>query len=129
MKPASRTWMWASLVLTLIVGVGIGVAVDRVALERAGDRGDRRDRGERLSARLARELDLTSEQQAKVEAVLAANRERARQFWRESQASYETLRQEFRQDIRALLDPEQLARFDEMVRRDDERRRRREERR
>ena len=121
--------MWASLFLTFIVGMGMGVAVDRLALERDGRGGDRQNRGERLAARLASELQLTSEQQAKVEAALASNRERAREFWRESQTSYETLRKEFRQDIRALLTPEQQVRFDEMIQRDDERRRRREERR
>ena len=121
--------MWASLLLTLIVGMGMGVAIDRLALE--GDRrgGDRGDRGARLAARLTSELQLTPEQQAKVEAALASNRERAREFWRESQTAYETLRKEFRQDIRALLTPEQQERFDEMVQRDDERRRQREERR
>ena len=129
MKPASRKWMWASLLLTLIVGMGIGVAIDRLALERDGRGGDRRDRGARLAARLNSELQLTPEQQVKVEATLASNRERARAFWRESQTAYETLRKEFRQDIRALLDPEQQTRFDDMIRRDDERRRGREERR
>ncbi len=128
MKPA-RKWMWVSLVLTLIVGVGMGVAIDRLVLERDGRGGGRRDRGARLAERFNRELQLTSEQQAAVEAALASNRERAREFWSQSQASFETLRSEFRQDIRALLNPEQQERFDEMVRRDDEGRRRREERR
>jgi len=129
MKPASRKWMWASLLLTLIVGMGMGVAIDRLALE--GDRrgGERRDRGARLAARFNSELQLTPEQQAKVEAALASNRERAGQFWGESRAAYETLRKEFRQDIRELLNPDQQQRFDEMIQRDDERRRQREERR
>lgn len=127
MKPASRKWMWASLLLTLIVGMGMGVAIDRLALERDGRGGDRRDRGARLAARLNSELQLTPEQQVKVEATLASNRERAQQFWNESRSAYETLREEFRRDIRALLTPEQQERFDEMVQRDDERRRRREE--
>jgi Spy/CpxP family protein refolding chaperone len=128
MKPASRKWMWASLVLTLIVGMGMGVAIDRLVLEREGRDGARGERVSGLAARLRDELQLTPEQQAKVEAALAANRERARQFWRESQTAYENLRTEFRQQIRALLDPEQQTRFDEMVQRADERRRRREER-
>jgi hypothetical protein len=127
MEPA-RKWMWVSLLLMLIVGIGMGVAMDRLVLERGARGGDRRERGSGLAERLNRELQLTPEQQAKVEAALAANRERARGFWRDSQTAYETLRNEFRQDIRALLNPEQQARFDEMVRQDDDRRRRREER-
>ncbi len=127
MKSVWRKWMWASLLLTLIVGMGMGVAFDRLALEGDGRGGDRRNRGGRLAAKLTSELQLTPEQQVKVEAALASNRERAREFWRESQSVYETLRKEFRQDIRALLNAEQQARFDEMLQRDDERRRRREE--
>lgn len=121
--------MWASLVLTLIVGMGMGIALDRLALGRDGDLGDRRGRGERLSERLAEELHLTPEQRAQVDASIAASRDQARELWRESQTSFEALRNEFRHEIRALLEPEQQARFDEMVRRDDERRRRREQRR
>ena len=121
--------MWTSVLLTLVVGIGMGVALDRLVLDRDGDDGGRRQRGSGLAARLNEELRLTPDQQAKVEAALAANRERARKFWSESETAFETLRGEFRHDIRALLDPEQQARFDEMVKRDDERRRQREERR
>jgi len=126
-KPAAGKWMWASLCLTLIVGMGAGVAVDRLLLDRDGRDGDRRERGDRLVTRLTRELQLTSEQQAAVEAALVSNRERARQFWDESQTAFETLRKEFRQEIRALLNPEQQERFDDMEQREDERRGRREE--
>ena len=129
MKPASRKWMLSSLLLTLIVGMGMGVAIDRLALEGNGRGGDRRNRGARLAARLNSELQLTPEQQANVETALTSNRERARQFWSESRSAYETLRREFRQDIRELLNPDQQQRFDEMIRRDDERRQQREERR
>ncbi|MGH9461685.1 MAG: hypothetical protein ACRD1X_10745 [Vicinamibacteria bacterium] len=128
MNPASRKWIWASLLSTLIVGMGMGVAMDRLVLDRDARGGDRRGRVSGLAERLNNELRLTPEQQTKVEAALTANQERAREFWRESQTAYETLRNEFRQDIRTLLTPEQRARFDEMIRRGDDRRRRREER-
>jgi hypothetical protein len=127
MKTASRKWMWASLCLTLILGTGLGVAVDRLLLERQGEDADRQERGARLVQRLSRELELTPQQQAAVEATLASNRERARQFWDASRASFEKLREEFHQEIRAQLNAEQQRRFDEMVQREDERRKRRED--
>jgi Spy/CpxP family protein refolding chaperone len=116
--------MWATLGLTLIVGVGLGVALDRLLIEREGYH-RHGERGAKLLAKLSQELELTPEQQAELEKTIASNRERAHEFWSGSRASFETLRQEFRRDIRALLNPEQQKRFDEMVAREDEKRKRR----
>ena len=127
MKPASRKWMWASLLLMFVVGMGMGVAIDRLVIDGDGRPPGGGDPRARLVARLNSELGLTPQQQAEVEAVLDASRERARALWRESQVAHESFRNEVRQNIRALLEPEQQERFDEMIRRDDERRRRREQ--
>jgi len=89
--------MWAALGLTLIVGTGLGVALDRLLLEREGYH----------------------------EKTIASNRGRAHAFWSESRAAFDTLRQEFRQEIRVLLNPEQQKIFDEMVAREAEKRKRR----
>ena len=125
---SSRKWMWAALGLALIVGMGLGVALDRLLLEREGYH-RHGERGARLLAKLTDELALDSEQQVALEKTIASNRERAHAFWSESRAAFDTLRQEFRQDIRVLLKPEQQKKFDEMVAREDEKRRQRHQRR
>ncbi len=121
---SSRKWMWATLGLTLIVGTGLGVALDRLLLEREGYH-RHGERGAKLLTKLTHELDLDSEQQAALEKTIVSSRGRAHAFWSESRAAFDTLRQEFRQDIRALLNPEQQKKFDEMVAREDEKRKRR----
>ncbi len=121
---SSRNWMWATLGLTLIVGMSLGVAFDRLLLEREGSH-RHGERGAKLLAKLNHELDLDLEQQAALEKTIASNRERAHAFWDESRAAFDTLRQEFRRDIRVLLNPEQKKKFDEMVTREDEKRKRR----
>lgn len=121
---SSRKWMWATLGLTLIVGMSLGVALDRLLLEREGYH-RHREQGAKLLAKLTDELELDSEQQATLEKTLASNRERAHTFWNESRAAFDKLRQQFRQDIRVLLNPEQKRKFEEMVTREDEKRKRR----
>ena len=83
---SSRKWMWATLGLTLIVGMGFGVALDRLLLEREGYH-RHGERGAKLLAKLTHELDLNSEQQAALEKTIAPNRDRARAFWSESRTA------------------------------------------
>ena len=142
-ESASRGWMGAALGLTLVVGVSLGVALDRFVLTtpeayveadteasdaRGNDRSENADGGrhrERLLTRLARELELTAPQQAEVETVLANNRERADSFWKESRGGYRALREELRDAIRAVLTDDQSERFNQMLARDEERRQQR----
>jgi Spy/CpxP family protein refolding chaperone len=116
--------MWVTLGLTLIVGMSLGVVVDRLLLDTGHHRGHR-ERGAELLAKLSHELELSPDQEAALEKTMASNRERAHAFWSESRAEFDTLRKEFRQDIRAVLNPDQLKRFDEMVAREDEKRKER----
>lgn len=67
--------------------------------------------------RLERELDLTPEQRARIEALVQETQGRTRQAWQEMQPR---LRDEFRrlrEDIRAVLTPEQREQFDRLQRR------------
>jgi hypothetical protein len=118
--------MWLTLLLTLILGMCLGILVDAFVLGRDvnGDRQGqtRGDRTERFKAKLERELSLTPEQMQELDTVLIANREKADAFWKKSRESYNELRKEFRQAIRDMLTPEQQEKYDEMVRQHDERR-------
>ena len=120
---SSRGWMWVALGLTLIVGMGLGVALDRLLLETENSH-RHGERGAKLLAKLTHELYLDAEQKAALEKTIESNRERAHAFWSESRAAFDTLRQEVRQDIRVLLNPEQQEKLGEMVAREDEKRKR-----
>lgn len=145
MLPASRGWMAATLGMSLVVGASAGVMLDRFVFttpeqhvdsgmaaeagdepaedpdSRTGDRSDERRR-EPLLDRLTRELELTEAQRADLDDVLASNRERARQYWKESRGQYDALREEFREAIRGVLTDEQRTRFNEMLARSQQRR-------
>lgn len=121
-----KKWMWLTLLLTLILGVSLGILLDALVLGRDDVESEhsqnRGDRNERFKARLENELSLTSDQMRELDTVLTANREKADAFWKQSRESYNELRKEFRQAIREILTPEQQEKYDEMVRKHDERR-------
>jgi Spy/CpxP family protein refolding chaperone len=124
--------MGATLIATLVLGIGAGVLMDRLVLlpgtavpaeaDAGAQRSDHDQRRQRFRDRLRDELHLTPEQQTKLAEVLDKNHDVAERFWQDSRRQYEDLRKTFRQDIRALLTDEQRARFDEMVAAYDERR-------
>lgn len=126
MPATFKKWMWLTLLLTLILGMSLGILLDALVLGR-DDRGGQHgqsdgDRNERFKAKLERELKLTPEQMQELDAVLASNREKADAFWKQSRESYHELRKEFRLAIRDTLTREQQTKYDEMVRKHDERR-------
>ena len=127
MMASARKWMGVTLLATLVIGVGAGVLVDRLLLastalvhSRARDvdrpsGGEHSKRGRRMVERLRSRLDLTDDQAARLEEVMNRNHETAHQFWKDSRQEHETIRQQFRADIRELLNEEQQVKFDEMV--------------
>ena len=124
----SRKWMWATLVLTLVLGMSLGVLLDRnIDFFQSRD-GNRQSRSGRFLSMLETELDLSSEQKEDLTKVLAANREKADAFWREARSSYAELRKEFREQIRTVLNPEQQERFDAMMAKHDAQREQRRKR-
>ncbi len=131
---SAKKWMWITLLATLLLGVGLGVLVDRFVLvpsvlSSGSDHPERwKDRRSRFYARLQEELALGPEQSRDIERVLEGNHERARQFWAESRQQFDALRQQFRSDIRAVLTEEQATRFDDLLAERDARRKDREER-
>ncbi len=110
----SRKWMWATLVLTLILGMSLGVRLDR-NLHFWSHGHDSESRSRRFMSMLEKELELSSEQKENLTKVLAANREKADAFWSDTRNSYAELRKEFRKQIRSVLNPEQQERFDAMM--------------
>ncbi len=136
MMASAKKWMGVTLVATLVIGMGAGVLVDRFLLAstltgltgltgstvhsraRGVDRsrgGEHSERGRRMVERLRSGLDLTDDQAARLEEVMNRNHETAHQYWKDSRQEYETIRQQFRADIRELLNEEQQGKFDQMV--------------
>lgn len=108
----------AVLVLGIVSGSGATYAYVRYQTGLAAAPNPGRMRRERMAA-FTRELDLSAEQQAKVEAIFQANNdERDRRTRAMFEACGEPVREHKRRvdaEIRAVLRPEQQARFDELA--------------
>ena len=146
MTPSPKNWMWTSVGLTLLVGVCIGLLVDRLVLtpsvalanpapesrpmwflctelmldaeDQPGYLYPERFRTGLLES-LSEELDLSKPQRDGLETMLDDRRGGAREFWESLRHAYCDVRDQFRADIRVLLEQEQQLKFDEMLQRSD----------
>ncbi|MEE4296599.1 MAG: hypothetical protein V2J20_08300 [Wenzhouxiangella sp.] len=67
--------------------------------------------------RLSERLELTAAQQAEIQEMFIAHRQNMRQSTRENRSERRQARAGLREEIRAVLDDEQVLKFDEMARR------------
>jgi Spy/CpxP family protein refolding chaperone len=111
----SRGANWkAALVLALVLasGIGLGVVIDRTFLARRGALPP----GEFMSpwrmGRVLARLDLTAEQRAAVDSILALHRRDLGRVREDVRPELERIRIATEADLRALLTPQQTARFD-----------------
>jgi Spy/CpxP family protein refolding chaperone len=131
--PESRTRVWFAMFVLAVFCVGLagGVLIGRrLPSERPIDRLLRgpRDFGPPLPGegrrggpirgllveRLSRELDLTSEQRAKIDAALASARTRLDALQKDVRERFDGERRAVRDEIRAVLTPSQQQTFDRL---------------
>lgn len=124
-----RVWFALFVLVVFCVGLAGGVLIGRrMPRERPVDRVLRGPRdappgpldGRRggplrgmLVERLARDLDLTAEQRAKIDAILADGRGRLDALQRDARQRFDDEGRALRAQIRGVLTPEQQRRFDE----------------
>ncbi len=112
--------------LTLLVVFGLGVAAGVLGERYAAHKKDRRTAAAR--PRLpspdswAKELGLTQEQRDRIHAIFESNEERMKAHRTESRARLGELRKTLKDEIDAVLTPEQKVKNDEMIRRFEEQR-------
>lgn len=112
--------------LLFVTGVAAGVAVDRLVDRdrgRSGEgRGWERRRPEAMARKYKARLDLDDAQTARIEAVLRRTWTETREVIAPIDPKIDAIRQRGDREIRALLSPEQAARFDKMVAEQEQRR-------
>ena len=134
--------MWTSVGLTLLVGVSLGLVGDRLFFQgpapnttpiwfvcREGSLDTEDQPGylyperfrKKLLEGLSLELSLSQQQQDELNEMLENRRVGAREFWEDFRHAYCDVRDQFRSDIRELLESEQQQKFDEMTERLDRR--------
>ena len=119
------------IALSLVVVFGLGVAAGVLGERYLMHRGDRRmaSRPHMPSPEdWAKELGLTQEQQDKIHAIFTANEERMKTFRAENHEKLDQLRKMLKDEIDAVLTPEQRQKNDEMIRRFEEWRKKESER-
>jgi len=130
-KQAMRVWFVLFVALVFAAGVAAGMMVGprlsprwpgpRALAVREGPRGLPGMRG-RLAPVLAEELGLDADQQKKLAEVFAKRRERFAVMQRNLRQQYEDEQKGLREDIRAILRPDQMSKFEEWLKRAQRRR-------
>jgi len=120
-----------AVVLVLVVfvlGILLGALGTYMAGERVWARGEGHGGGKgrvRLQEQLTRELELNGEQQKQLAAILEQTKKKYEVLYEPVRAQADLVRQQGRENIRAILTPEQRVKFEEFLRRIDEERKKR----
>ena len=108
MKRARLVW-----VLLVLAAFAAGVWCDRTCLKSPRGGWGRQDH-ERIMNEFSRKLNLTPQQQQRVGAILEERRRQMRALHYQVRPQFESMRAKTREQIRAVLTPEQAKRFDEL---------------
>lgn len=112
------------VVVVFILGLALGSLTLHVAADRLGaGKGGRKDPA-RVVEELTRELNLTADQQKGLAAILEETKAKYHAIYEQYRPQIEQARQQGRQNIRAILSPEQLPKFEAWLQRLDEQRKR-----
>ncbi len=110
----SRLITWSAACVTLLATVAISLAQD--AADKNDDRGPRRwhhKRGNPVE-HLTKALDLTPEQQAKIQPIFDAAKPQMKAAREESRQKVQAIRENTMAQIRPILTPAQQTKFDAM---------------
>jgi len=128
----NKSKLWAGLLLLAVFAAGgaiggvVSAAWGRGAASEAETRRDRSDREDRTrggyAERLEALLNLSPDQRAEVDSVLARQQRAMRELWEEVNPKFDSLRHEVRVEIMEILDEQQRERYRELVAQSDRRR-------
>ena len=126
-----RSSLGAALALLLVFGAGAaaGVAAERLWLDADGEnpaaehRDDEKgDKEHTVIERFSEELELTDDQEARIDTILAQVRDRMHEMWSEVRPRYRAIVDSARGRIEEVLTEEQARRYRELLKREAERR-------
>jgi phage host-nuclease inhibitor protein Gam len=136
MNGKSKGWAIGFLAVVLLFGAVSGAALDRVFVRRSltqeierrrearqGQRDGARDRRQGYLDWLSSELDLSTDQQAQVQAIVEDYHEQVSALWRETNPRFEALKSQVRAEIREILNEEQKTKYQALLEKQAERRR------
>lgn len=105
---------WRQVTASLLIGLVVGSALGRWTHWGCRGRWDEGKGYGRMVERFSRKLDLSPEQRARLEAILETKRLKMKALRAEVQPRFEEIRASAKDEIRAMLSPEQLPRFEKL---------------
>lgn len=123
---ASRSAAFRLLAVAFSLGALVGGAATMLAERGSHSRGPHQGGRQQFVSRLASEVGLSADQERDVAAVLERHEPVMDSIWNQVRQQFDTERQAVRRDIRALLTPDQVAKYDAMLARKDSLRREKE---
>ncbi len=120
MKSGTRLKVWLVLLGVFLLGSVTGAALDSVyRLRSSASQTKERGKGEAFKNMLRSELNLSEQQSTQIDTIVNETRNEFRALRAEARPRYDTIRQKERERIRAILNPEQQQKFDQMIARKD----------
>lgn len=125
-KRKAALWVGAVFLLGAALGGVLGYVFAHHSVSAANQPLSEPERRARRVEQLTRDLSLTPEQAKQLDAILLLRHTQARTLHEQADAQVEQVRQMGRNDIRAILSPEQKPKLEEFLKRTDEIRKRNE---
>ena len=104
-----------SLLTVFILGLAIGILVDRFVFVKAPKPPKHRDPGQFLFEKFSNELDLTEEQKVQLKRLLDEIKIKYETLHKTRREQYQKISDEFDTEFKKYLTPEQIVKFDAMV--------------
>ncbi|MBI3951485.1 MAG: hypothetical protein HY314_13625 [Acidobacteria bacterium] len=126
MADNSKRWQATLMVISVFVlgfvagGLSVNYYHSRAEGKIAAPSPHQHANPEQVIQKLTKELNLTAEQSQVIRQILAETRQEYSKLRQEARPRFHAIREQSRSRIRATLNPDQQAKFDEWVRRRDE---------
>jgi Spy/CpxP family protein refolding chaperone len=129
MKNHYKFWIILSLILVFAAGVTGGIFIDKLIIQKSlrGERG--RPAPHRSIEMMAKELNLSSEQQEKIREIFKNNEERFKSLRKDFFDRLSEIRAQLKNEIKNVLTEEQGKKFEAMIERDESQMKREQEKR
>jgi Spy/CpxP family protein refolding chaperone len=129
MKNHYKFWIILSLILVFAAGIIGGIFIDKLIIQKSlrGERG--RPAPHRSMEMMAKELNLSSEQQEKIREIFKNNEERFKSLRKDFFDHLSEIRTQLKNEIKNVLTEEQSKKFEAMIERDESQMKREQERR
>ena len=122
MKNHYKFWIVLSFLVVFAAGIFSGVIIEKKFLSKKSEKTFRKHTiNERQRIHfptlddMAKELELTSQQQEKIQEIFDNNEERLKTLSQEVRKQFISMRAQFMQEIKSVLDQDQTVRFDAMI--------------